>query len=430
MAVKILATGDIHLGKRSADIPENTSGIATQHTWGRIVDYAIDNNLDAMLLSGDIVDEENKYFEAGKALATGCQKLEKHNIPVCMVAGNHDFDVLPEIIKTHNFSNVHLLGANGTWELKTLNTQNGDIQIAGWSFPATYVPYNPLTKFSLENNNPDIPAIGLLHADFSALTSQYAPVQEKDFLNKNMDAWVLGHIHKPALLSDSACKILYPGSPHAMSAKETGKHGPVLLTIHDKNNIQHQWLDFSPVRYESCSINTGTPASLIEIRSQIVTSLKQKAGDIQNETPQVRYLVYDVEITGKFNNINQIQQLREEIISETIIENHNLTLSVRKIDNKLKPMVDKLEELAKQTSPAGIIADTILNLEQGNITTFAENLINTWHKKHKEVISSKTFHPLVNENTGNVDEDAKAYILESCNHILDALLSQTKNPQS
>ncbi|MGC9330976.1 MAG: metallophosphoesterase family protein [Bacteroidales bacterium] len=435
MAVKILATGDIHLGKRSSDVPQDARKIATQHTWNRMVDYAIDTGIDAILLSGDIVDQDNKFFEANKALETGCTKLNENNIPVCMVAGNHDHDVLPEVIKTKNFNNIHLLGANDKWELKTLNTKNGNIQIAGWSFPSTYVHYNPLTRsrFTMENINPDIPAIGLLHADYGMTSSIYAPVQEQDFFNKNIDMWILGHIHKPGLLSDTQGKILYAGSPHALSSKEPGKHGPLLLTILSKNNITHEWMDFSPVRYEKLSIDTGTPESVNNIRSIIVTELRKNAANIQKTSPNLRYLVYDIEITGNFREHTLIRSLQQEITNEAIIEDSNLTTSVRKLHNKLKPAGANLKDLAKQSSPAGILADTILKLENNETSPFIKDLMEKWKKKQKEVISSKTystlFHDYDTDNT-DIDNEARKYILEICNHTLDALLLQTKNSQS
>ncbi|MFO7790354.1 MAG: DNA repair exonuclease [Bacteroidales bacterium] len=433
MAVKILATGDIHLGKRSTDVPEDAREIATKHTWNRMVDYAIDTGIDAIFLSGDIVDQDNKFFEANKALEAGCEKLNENNIPVWMVAGNHDHDVLPEVIKTKKFNNVHLLGANGKWELKTLNTQNGDIQVAGWSFHTTHVHFNPLSKFNLENINPDIPAIGLLHADYGIISSNYAPVQEQDFFNKNIDMWILGHIHKPGLLSDTQGKILYPGSPHALSSKEPGKHGPLLLTIEGKNNITHEWLDFSPVRYEKLSIDTGTPESVNDIRSIIVTELNKNAGNIQKTAPNLRYLVYDIEITGKFREHTLIDSFQEEITDEAIIEDSNLTASVRKLHNKLKPAGANLKDLAKQSSPAGILADTILKLENNETSPFIEDLMEKWKKKQKEVISSKTystlFHDYDPDNT-DIENEAREYLLETCNHTLDALLLQTKNSPS
>ncbi|MEA3447614.1 MAG: DNA repair exonuclease [Bacteroidota bacterium] len=429
MAVKILATGDIHLGKRSAGVPEDAREIATKHTWNRMVDYAIDTGIDAILLSGDIVDQDNKFFEANKALEIGCEKLNEQNIPVCMVAGNHDHDVLPEVIKTKDFNNVHLLGNNGKWELKTLNTKNGNIQVAGWSFHATYVPYSPLSKFNLENINPDLPAIGLLHADYGMISSDYAPVQEQDFFNKNIDIWILGHIHKPGLLSDTQGKILYPGSPHALSSKEPGKHGPLLLTIEGKNNITHEWLDFSPVRYEKLSIDTGNPESINDIRPIIRTELKKNAANIQKTSPHLRYLIYDIEITGKFREHNLIGTLQQEITNEAIIEN----VFVRKLHNKLKPAGAKLKDLAKQSSPAGILADTILKLENNDTSPFIEALMEKWKKKQQEVIHAKIYSPFSygyqTENT-DIDNKAREYLLETCNHTLDALLSQTKNSQS
>ncbi len=433
MAVKILATGDIHLGKRSADVPENTEKAATTFTWQRMVSYAIDNKLDAILLSGDIVDEENKFFEANNVFAEGCQQLDDNNIPVVLVAGNHDHDVLPEIIKTNTFSNIHLLGEKGSWELKTLDTKNGQIQIAGWSFPSGSVTYNPFTKFNLKDINPNVPVIGLLHADYGVSNSLYSPVQEKDFLNKHIELWILGHIHKPDVMSEHPIKIIYPGSPHALSAKEPGIHGPVVLNIEDKNRITHKWLDFSPVKYEHLSIDTGTPDSLNDIRSIILTDIHKKANAIETQYEHLHYLIFDVELSGKFNDLTKIPNLQQEITEQPIIEHADLTVSVRKLINKLKPVVENLSNLAKQSSPAGVLADTILKLENGKTTPFADKLMEKWKKKQIKVISWNTYFPLYQEhmkNNANTDIEAREYILESCNHLLDALLLQTKNSQS
>lgn len=38
--------------------------MATKETWSRIVDYAIAHGVDVVALSGDIVDRDNRYFEA------------------------------------------------------------------------------------------------------------------------------------------------------------------------------------------------------------------------------------------------------------------------------------------------------------------------------------------------------------------------------
>ena len=118
MAIKILATGDLHLGKRSSGIPENPEESSTKFTWNRIVDWSIKNEIDLLLLTGDIIDQDNRYYEAIGPLQAGFEKLNQANITVYMIAGNHDFDVLPEIVRPDRYNNVYLLGFNGKWEVK------------------------------------------------------------------------------------------------------------------------------------------------------------------------------------------------------------------------------------------------------------------------------------------------------------------------
>ncbi len=63
MSITILATGDIHIGKQSSSIPQNSDEIATKSTWSRIVDYAIDHKIDVLALTGDIVDQDIDFLK-------------------------------------------------------------------------------------------------------------------------------------------------------------------------------------------------------------------------------------------------------------------------------------------------------------------------------------------------------------------------------
>ena len=43
MALKILATGDLHIGRKSSGVSENVEESSTKFTWNRIVDWSIKN---------------------------------------------------------------------------------------------------------------------------------------------------------------------------------------------------------------------------------------------------------------------------------------------------------------------------------------------------------------------------------------------------
>ena len=43
MAITVLATGDIHIGKKSSSVRQDIEESATKYSWNRIVDYAVGN---------------------------------------------------------------------------------------------------------------------------------------------------------------------------------------------------------------------------------------------------------------------------------------------------------------------------------------------------------------------------------------------------
>ena len=62
MPIKILAAGDLHLGKKSGNIPDSAKEKPTKYVWSKMVEYAIDNRIDFIALPGDTADQDNSYF--------------------------------------------------------------------------------------------------------------------------------------------------------------------------------------------------------------------------------------------------------------------------------------------------------------------------------------------------------------------------------
>src|SRR5690554_5254704 len=273
MALKILVTGDIHIGKKSSSTPDNSSISATKTTWLSLVDYAIQNKIDVIALTGDVVDQNNRYFEAIGPLQLGFERLLKAKIEVFMVSGNHDYNVLPQLVDNEKYPNIHLLGKDGTWEIKTFEKDSDQLQFVGWSFPKNHFYEDPLLTFNLPSLNKTIPSIGLLHGDVDVPDSQYAPINSNQFLNLPVNAWMLGHIHKPQIINNAEPLVLYPGSPHALSAKETGAHGPVLLTIQSPTSIERARVALSPVRYETVEVDLSDLNTQELVRSKVTQTL-------------------------------------------------------------------------------------------------------------------------------------------------------------
>jgi len=122
-ALELLYTGDLHLGRHPSRIPDDLDGpeLSPKAVWLSTVQEAIDQDVDTVVIAGDIVDQENRYFEAYGAFEDGIAQLDEAGIPVVVVAGNHDFDALPEMVDNLDSDTLQFLGRGsvGTLDART-----------------------------------------------------------------------------------------------------------------------------------------------------------------------------------------------------------------------------------------------------------------------------------------------------------------------
>jgi len=424
MPVKILATGDIHIGKKSAGLPAETEEIATKHTWMRLVDLAIENQFDVLLLTGDIVDRDNRYFEAIGPLQTGFSKLKTAGIAVFIIAGNHDFDVLKQVVNTSEYDNIHILGANGNWEIKSFSANEEEVRFVGWSFPERYMHTDPLEQLNIKDS--ELPTFGLLHAELDTPDSRYAPVKTENLLSHPVDAWILGHIHKPSPIPKHQPFVLYPGSPHALSAKEQGKHGPLQITVESKNNIRIEQIPLSPVRYETLGIEISDARNEEILRKVVTDNINRYKEQNKTELTEVHHLVFDIMLYGEHPSGNDIEKWMATIRDDFYWSEDELNLSVRKVEFDIRPAVKNMEELAKESSPAGLLAETILAIQNGQSTPLLNELLKKWKAGAERINNSPVYQNLKwNDRTINVnDQTGKKEILNQCKRLLGELLNQ------
>ncbi|GGA81770.1 metallophosphoesterase family protein [Puia dinghuensis] len=428
MAIKILAAADLHLGKRSSGLPDDATDISTKYTWDQLVRWAIDNEVDVVALSGDIVDQENGYFEAVGPLQAGLNALGQAGIEVFIVAGNHDYKVLPPLINVQ-LPHVHLLGRAGEWQLVPF-TKNGEtVQFVGWSFPHQYVKVSPLGTIGRLNPDPNHAVIGLLHADLDIPDSIYCPVSRQDLVATGIRTWVLGHIHKPCALDLAGTTIHYPGSLQAQSAKEPGAHGFLLMTVLEKDRINIEPVFLSTVRYERLDVDISradTRETLWElIHSAAMTDARRRLPELDN----VRHLTYDLIFTGEHANGMQVKGWAEA--SQGDLANPVspvTTVYIRKVSSAIRPAVGNLRELSGEPSPAGMLASLILAIRENRSTPLLSELEEKWRKAERNLSVAAVYQPLT--ETGAMEPaDAREYLIKELNRSLTELLLQKSTMQ-
>ena len=292
--MKLLLSADLHLGRKSSRVGERSSHTAIA-CWDRMVTYAIEQNVNAVLLAGDVVEQRNKRFESYGPLNAGVLRLSAAGITTIAVSGNHDFDVLPQLVDSIDADMFFLLGRNG-WESRVFTFGDQRLQIDGWSFPDKRVPINPLDSYSTEDNDVDL-HLGMVHGDLDASNSKYAPITAESLSKTRVSGWLLGHIHKPELRNADQPWSLYPGSPQAFDPGESGIHGVWLLDT--AQNSEPQLVPFSSICYSSFEIDI-TPCDDESI-----------AGYVEREVKE-----HGVEIAEQFSSSLGIVSLRPTIVGD------------------------------------------------------------------------------------------------------------------
>lgn len=425
--MKILCTGDLHLGQRSTRVPDRHARgpIACTDVWRAIVDYAIDQRVDLVALSGDLVDEHNRYFEARGPLEAGLSRLAQAGIDVYAVAGNHDFDVLPSLAADIGLDRFRLLGRGGVWERATV--MRGDepvLHIDGWSFPSRWVHTNPLADYPMRPAD-DVPVLGLLHADLYNPGSTYGPVALADLQAHPVTLWLLGHIHAPAHhhAPGRPC-VLYPGSPQAMHPNEPGLHGPWLVQIDRGQPPVLQQVPLSSVRYCVVELDlTGIDDPEVA-RSAIYRAVRNElaAARADDPTGRLRCLSCRVRVSGRTRLHRELDGLLQTAQEDLAVEDGGVTAHIDRFEQATRPLID-LTQLQTRSDPTGELARLLLALDSdAPLPEVYHGLIQRTVAKLRAMHDAR-WYQVIDDAPPNA-EVARRYLSEQGWTLLDTLLAQ------
>jgi DNA repair protein SbcD/Mre11 len=364
MALKLLAVGDLHLGRRPGGLPGDLAEGAAARALGpavalgRLVAAAIASDVDVVALAGDVVEQEDDFFEAYADLYRAVHALTEADIRVVAVAGNHDVRVLPRL--ADELPGFHLLGRAGTWEALQVRSADGiEAVLHGWSFPQPVVRTNPVLGHRFVRDQRT--AIGLLHCDRDQAESPHAPVSSRALADAGLDAWLLGHIHKPDALS-IASPSGYLGSVTALRRSETGARGPWLYTIGAGGIVGVEQWPLAPLRWEALDVDVGAVSDAEEARGRLLGAVRNMAAPLVAGAHGPDALGLRVRLTGRTVHRAAVEANLQADLLTDIPVGARLRCFVGTLVNDTQPDVD-LEMLARQPDPAGLLARRLRVLE-------------------------------------------------------------------
>lgn len=264
--MKILHTSDLHIGKYigTYDLKEDTEYVLNQ-----VVDTAIRERVEVVLISGDVFDRPNPSEEAIKMYVSFLKQLLDKNIKVIAISGNHDSGIRLSAYKEILGKGYFVEGEfNSPMRKVSLNDKYGPVNFYMLPF---FTPFIVKSNLKLEKGleNYDLAMDEIIKRE-NIDTSQRNIIlahqfvagfkfggSEEDFsysngdeknvagvgivsLDKfqNFDYVALGHIHKPQKISRET--IRYSGS--LLKYKTSEIDGPdksvVIIDLKEKGNIE------------------------------------------------------------------------------------------------------------------------------------------------------------------------------------------------
>lgn len=429
--LQLLCTGDLHLGRHPTQIPDPLDGpeCSPRSVWRDIVREAIDRDVDAVVLTGDIADRENRYFEAYGAFEAGVIDLDDAGIPIITVAGNHDSEFLPRMVDDIGLDSLHLLGAEGTWERWTLeNNGTTAAHFEGWSFPREHVSTSPLEAYDLPEVD-DAPQVGVLHAELDSPRSQYAPVDSSELRNTQEVCWLLGHIHVPGIQIESDPMTLYPGSPQGLDPGEQGIHGPWLVTIAPDGGVEADQIPLGTVCYDEIQVDVADAEDLQAVGAEVSTAIQQYVQD-DLETGNMSAFLPRVQLTGRTPAHTELVEGTQTLEEQLATRHGSIDIQIESVKVNTRPDVD-LESLADGDGPVSYLADLLLALDEDDSGDEYSQVIDNAHDAMQQAYSAGAYNLLRREaEVESPNRDAAIEMVEQEARVLLDTLLQQKGDQS
>ncbi len=457
MPGSVLFIGDIHLGRQPSRIPADLTGeglrapaLGPVTAWKRAVATAIAEGVDAVVLAGDVVDAENRLYEAYEPLDTGVQKLVAAGIRVYAVAGNHDGDVLPRM--ADEIEGFRLLGANGAWECVDLvprgaataaaaaatgaETETEDdtaraagpkpfARLVGWSFPGARVTASPLAGFP-RLAAADVPTFGVLHCDLDQPGSRYAPVARGELVATGLDGWFLGHVHVPSPF-DGDRPIGYLGSLVGLDPGEPGAHGPVRVAIDGAGRVEIRRMPGGPLRWERVVVPLDEPGRELRRAEDLHARLLEALGDLRDRLGDDAGGAIAVGcrliLRGRTPAHRALRRLLDERSVETLrVQRDGVLLFTEKVIDEAQAPLD-LATVAGQSTPPGRLARHLLALEADGPE--ANELIDAARRDLADVANGRHWTSLPAAELDR--ESVRALLLTTGRAALEELIAQNED---
>lgn len=255
--MRIIHCADLHLdSKMESNLDKDQASLRRSElieTYERMVEYAVDNQVRAILISGDLFDRPHIRKEVKRRVVD--QIVSHPEIDFYYLKGNHDkCDFMEEGIDTIP-SNFHMFNSEG-W----ISYECDDVVITGMELSSANVS-TLAQSLVLDSASTNIVMLHGQQSDYDGKDGAEI-VNTTTLKGKFIDYLALGHVHKYIFEQlDDRGVFCYPGCLEGRGFDETGDKGFALLEIND-GKIESEFIPFAKRRLHEIEVNVKAEMDL------------------------------------------------------------------------------------------------------------------------------------------------------------------------
>lgn len=360
--VKVLHCADLHFDTPFKELSKEVSDTSKNElleVFKKIIDLAIEENIEVLLIAGDVFD--NLTVNKNTLFFISDQIKRIKNIKVFISPGNHDPYNEKSFYSMINWpENVYIF--KGDMEFKEVKELN--LIIWGAGFRNNYENETLLKSINVENNKINIM---LLHGEiiYANSKNEYNPIYINDIYKSNIDYIALGHRHKfSGILKEGMTTYAYSGCPQGRGFDEEGEKGVIIGEVY-KGGTNLSFLPVCKRKYITKEIDITGTNNYDEVIFKLLSDLSDE---------EIHKNFYKIILKGELKehfNLKEsvlIEKLKNKfyyikIINDTSIEVNLTELSrdysikgmfIAKILEKLKDASDDDKEILKLALKMGI----------------------------------------------------------------------------
>ncbi len=290
--MKFIHTADIHLDSPLSGLsaargaPVERLRDSTRQALRNLVDYALAEAVDFIVIAGDLYDGTWRDYSTGLFLVAQMARLAEAGIPAYVVLGNHDAE--SKLTRQLRLPvNVHVFPAD---RAATVGFDAHDVALHGRSFGTAAVNEN--IAFAYPQAEPGRFNIGLLHtaAGGREAHANYAPCALADLLDKGYDYWALGHVHAREVVCERP-HIVFSGNLQGRNVRETGAKGFTVVHVEGGRVLSADHVAADTVRWFRCGIDLASAFDLDDVLDAVSRPLSAVAAEAGDRLGVVRLIL-------------------------------------------------------------------------------------------------------------------------------------------